>query len=158
MALLYNILVKFMVLFYYYYYFLFPGIATRYMAGDCEFYVYTCKCLIQKKKTGCLSKLYYLLAAQACSFYFSRYHHPFPNTASQATPGSLHLIEQPLCDLRDNMPPHWPPSASHLTLADGSRANLLPTKKYYSVGSIYVLGMATEYYISLSLVLNSLHQ
>ena len=47
MAVLYNILVKFIGSFiFYYYYFLFPDISSRYMTGDCEFYVYTCKCLI----------------------------------------------------------------------------------------------------------------
>ena len=29
---------------------LFPSISSRYMPGDCEFYVYTCKCLIYIKK------------------------------------------------------------------------------------------------------------
>ena len=36
-------------------------------------------------------------------------------------------------------------------------ANLLPTKWYYLVGFIYVLGAAAECYINLSLVLNSLY-
>ena len=31
-------------------------------------------------------------------------------------------------------------------------ANLLPNKRYYFLGSIYVLGAASEYYINLSLV------
>ena len=62
-AVLYNILVKFIVSFflnfnfnfYYYFFFLFafccflfPGISSRYMTADCKFYVYTCS--IQKKK------------------------------------------------------------------------------------------------------------
>ena len=63
MAVLYNTLVKFIDSFFknfyfsFYYYcfffnfmllllFLFPGIPSRYMTGDCKFYVYTCKCLI----------------------------------------------------------------------------------------------------------------
>ena len=33
----------------------------------------------------------------------------------------------------------------------------LPTKRYYLVGFVYVLGTATEYHINLSLVLNSLY-
>ena len=45
MAVLQNILVKFIVLFIIII-ILFPGISSRYMTGDCEFYVYTCKCLI----------------------------------------------------------------------------------------------------------------
>ena len=36
-------------------------------------------------------------------------------------------------------------------------ANLLLTERYYSVGSIYVLWTSTQYYINLSLVLNSLY-
>ena len=36
--------------------------------------------------------------------------------------------------------------------------NLLPTKRYFLVGSIYVSGAATEYYINLSVVLKSLYQ
>ena len=45
MAGLYSILVKFIV----YMFFLFPGLLSRYMTGDCKFYVNTCKCLIYKK-------------------------------------------------------------------------------------------------------------
>ena len=32
------------------------------------------------------------------------------------SPSALHLTVQPLCVLRDFMPRHWSPSASHLTL------------------------------------------
>ena len=35
--------------------------------------------------------------------------------------------------------------------------NLLPSKRDYSVGFIYVLGTAAEHYINLSLVLNPLY-
>ena len=56
MAVLYNSLVKFIVSFFFLVLFLllllllllfsFPGILSRYMTGDCKFYVCTCKCLI----------------------------------------------------------------------------------------------------------------
>ena len=69
-------------------------------------------------ETGCSNNLYYLLAAQASSFLIN---FPFPNTVSWTIPGSPHLTVHPLCDLQDAMPPHWSPSASHLTLAYGSR-------------------------------------
>ena len=60
-----------------------------------------------------MSKLYYLQAAQASSFLL---HFLFLSTVSKATFGKLHLTAQPLCDLRDAMPSHWSPSASHPTL------------------------------------------
>ena len=41
--------------------------------------------------------------------------------------------------------------------ASADIANLLPTKTYYLVRSICVLGAAMEYYINLSLVFNSLY-
>ena len=46
MTVLYNILVKFIVslffnFYFYYCCFLFPGISSRYMTGDCEFYMFT---------------------------------------------------------------------------------------------------------------------
>ena len=57
MAVLYNILVKFIVsvflkkiYFYYYWFFLFPGISSRYMTGDYKFYIYTWKWLLYKQK------------------------------------------------------------------------------------------------------------
>ena len=66
MAVLYNSLVKFIVSFFFkflfllllfffcfFYFFSFPGILSRYMTGDCKFYVYTCKCLKLEKKTIC---------------------------------------------------------------------------------------------------------
>ena len=51
MAVLYNVLVKFIVLLIFIFIIivfllLFPGISSRCMTGDCKFYVYTCKCLI----------------------------------------------------------------------------------------------------------------
>ena len=59
MAVLYNSLVKFIVSFFFiivilffiiivylFIFFPFPGILSRYMTGDCKFYVYTCKYLI----------------------------------------------------------------------------------------------------------------
>ena len=39
----------------------------------------------------------------------------FPNKVSQGTFGTLPLTEQYLCDLRNAMPCHWSPSASHPT-------------------------------------------
>ena len=48
--------------------------------------------------------------------------------------------------------------AKDLPFASAHRANLLPTKRYYRVGSIYVRRATTDYYINhLSLVLNSLY-
>ena len=66
-------------------------------------------------ETGCSSNLYYLLTAQSSSLLFTT----FSQTQSV---GSLHLTVQPMCDLRDVVPRHWSPSASHPTLAQGSRA------------------------------------
>ena len=45
-------------------------------------------------ETGCLSNLYYLLAAEGSSFLV---HLPFPNTVSQDTIGTLPLTLQYLC-------------------------------------------------------------
>ena len=68
---------------------------------------------------------------------------------------------QPLCDLRDAMPLPWLPlplpREAEDWCASTHMADLRPTKRYYLVGSIYVLGTAIEYYINLSLVLNSLY-
>ena len=50
----------------------------------------------------------------------------------------------------------FPRGGKYLTMCPAYIANLLPTKRYYLVGSIYKLGAATEYYINLSLILNSL--
>ena len=48
--------------------------------------------------------------------------------------------------------------ASILTSASAHIANVLPTKAYFLVGSIYVLGAATKYYINhILLILNSLY-
>ena len=68
-SVLYNILVKFIFSFFLFlllllflfllllfcffcflFLFLFPGISSRFLTGDCKFYVYTCKCLIWRKK------------------------------------------------------------------------------------------------------------
>ena len=89
---------------------------------------------------------------------------PFPNTVSEAAQSSLLLTVPHRCDLQDTMPRHSSPNASHpnpclgkqkislevasvLTLYSAHTAHLLPTKRYYLVGSIYVLGTAAEYYI-----------
>ena len=41
----------------------------------------------------------------------------FSNAVSYTKLGSLYLTMQLLCDLRDTLPPHWPPSAlSTLTM------------------------------------------
>ena len=42
---------------------------------------------------------------------------PSPDTVSEAARDYLPLTVQRLCDLRDAMPRHWSPSASHPTLA-----------------------------------------
>ena len=47
-------------------------------------------------ETGCLSNLYYLLAAQASSFLI---HRPFLHTFNQETFGKLPLTVQYLCDI-----------------------------------------------------------
>ena len=57
-------------------------------------------------ETGCLSNLYYLLAAQSSNFFI---YPPFPNTVSQDTFGNLLPTLQYLCDSRDAMPRHWSP-------------------------------------------------
>ena len=60
-------------------------------------------------ETGCLSSLYYLLAAQVYSLLI----HPFPNTVRQNTFGILPLTVQ---HLQDAMPRHWSPCTSHPTI------------------------------------------
>ena len=45
---------------------------------------------------------------------------PFLNTFSYATFGFLPLTVQHQCDLRDAIPRHWLPDASHPTLTQGS--------------------------------------
>ena len=59
------------------------------------------------RETGCLSNLYYVLAAQASTF---------PNIVSQNTFGTLLLTVQYLLVLWDAMKLHWSPSTSHPTL------------------------------------------
>ena len=51
-------------------------------------------------ETGCLSNLYYVLAAQASGFLI---YPLFSNIVSYAKPGSLHLTLQPVCDLLDTI-------------------------------------------------------
>ena len=71
-------------------------------------------------ETGCLSNLYYLLAAQASSFLI----HP-ANTLWEIevnyrgeldTFGTLPLIVQYLCDLKEAMIHHWSPITFNPTL------------------------------------------
>ena len=59
-------------------------------------------------ETGCLSNLYYLLAAQAYSSLIPKH--------SQDTFDTLPLNVQYVCDLPDAMHRHWSPSTSHPTL------------------------------------------
>ena len=64
-------------------------------------------------ETGCLSNLYYLLAAQAFSFLI---YHVFQKIVSYATPRTLHLNVQPLYHFWDAIPGHWSPNGCHPTL------------------------------------------
>ena len=91
-----------------------------------------------------------------------------PDTVNEAAWGNLSLTVLGLYDLWDPMPLHWSPSTFHpnsclgkqrisLACASAHKPNLFPTKRYYLVGSIYVLGTAKEYYINLSLVSNPLY-
>ena len=58
-------------------------------------------------ETGCLSNLYYLLAAQSSTFLI------YP-ISQRGTFGTLSLTVQNLRDLQDAMPCHWSPRTSHL--------------------------------------------
>ena len=105
---------------------------------------------------------------QAFSFLI---HLSFSNTVSQATFGYLPLAVQCLCDLRDIIPRHWSPGASHPAFIHGSggfpwgnkyfKHVLLLTcliyvspKGVYMVGPIYVLQSPHRTLISLPMVLN----
>ena len=65
------------------------------------------------RETGCLSNLYYVLAAQASTFLI---HSTFPNIVSQDTFGTLPLTVQYFLVLWDPIKLHWSPSTSHPTL------------------------------------------
>ena len=65
-------------------------------------------------KSGCLSSLYYLPAAQGSRFLI---HLSFPNTVSRDIFGTLPLTVQYSCDLRKAMPRHWSPSTCHSTFS-----------------------------------------
>ena len=79
-------------------------------------------------ETGCIGNPYfYLLVAYASSFLIR------PNTVSQATYGYLPLTVQHLCDLRDTMPRHWSPGASH--------PNPYLGKQRISLGVAIILGI-----------------
>ena len=64
-------------------------------------------------KTGCLANPYFLLTGCLAIQFFDL--PPYLNTVSWATFGYLPLTVQHLCDLQDNIPCHWSPSASHPT-------------------------------------------
>ena len=63
----------------------------------------------------------YLFIYLASSFLI---HSSFLTTVSSTTLGSLHLTVRSFWDLYHATPYHWSPSASHLTLASGSRGFL----------------------------------
>ena len=63
-------------------------------------------------ETGCLGNPYFLTGCLSIQFFDSL---PFPPTVSQTTFGYLLLTVQYLCNLRDAMPRHWSPDASHPT-------------------------------------------
>ena len=123
-------------------------------------------------ESGCLSNLYYLLAAQASSFLI---HSPFPNTVSQARFSSLHLNVQLLCVLRNGMhaighqvlpsqplpkeAEDFPRGGKYFHVPLLTELIQFPSKGITWQVSIYVLGAATDYYNNhLSLVFNSLYQ
>ena len=90
---------------------------------------------------------------------------PFPNRVIEATLCSLPYSVQHLRNLQSAIPCHFPTATSQPHFLGNQSISLhvssilsmclcpytLATKKYYLVGSIYVLGSVTEQYISLLL-------